>query len=185
MTETKTDTKPVILPPLIQRSSPNQSSRRGTIPTLIVWHETAGSYTGACSWLCNPAADASAHIVLREDGMEATQLVNISAKAWHCVNFNSKAIGVEHANVTPKGYSTEKQLQVSARIFGWFCLRYQIPPRWSRNGQAPGVCRHSDLGYGGGGHTQCGPELDDWRRFLDMLGHEIERAGYRKTWAVA
>ena len=25
----------------------------------------------------------------------------------------------------------------------------------------------------------------DGNRFLDMLGHEIERAGYRKTWAVA
>ena len=172
----------IILPPLIQKPTPNQSSRRGTRPTLIVWHETAGNYNGAVSWLCNPQADASAHLVVREDGLEATQLVHISEKAWHAVQFNGEGIGIEHANVTPKGYATEKQLQVSARIFGWLCLNYSIPPRWSRNGSSPGVCRHLDLGSAGGGHTQCGPGDKDWRRFLDMLAHEIERSGYRKTW---
>ena len=179
-----TTEKPIILPPLVQKPTPNQSSRGGTIPTLVVWHETAGAYAGAVSWLCNPAADASAHLVVREDGMEATQLVHIAEKAWHAVSFNSKSIGVEHANVTPKGFSTEKQLQVSARIFGWFCIRYHIPPRWSRNGQTPGVCRHLDLGAAGGGHTQCGPGDADWQRFLDMLGHEVERGGYRRTWTL-
>jgi N-acetylmuramoyl-L-alanine amidase len=175
--------KPVILPPLVQRASPNQSSRRGVQPTLLVWHETAGNYAGACSWLCNPDAEASAHLVVREDGAEATQLVALAAKAWHAAAFNSKAIGVEHANTTPKGYATERQLQVSARIFGWLCIQCKIPPRWSRDGNVPGVCRHSDLGLAGGGHTQCGPGLKDWQRFLDLLAHELDRGGYRKSWA--
>ena len=176
--------KPIVLPKLIQTPSPNQSSRRGVQPSLVVWHETAGAYNGACSWLCNPDANASAHLVVREDGKEATQLVHIADKAWHAVAFNSQGIGIEHANVTPKGYSTEKQLQVSARIFGWFCVTYKIPPRWSRDGRAPGVCRHLDLGAAGGGHTQCGPGDEDWQRFLELLGKEIERGGFRKTWAL-
>lgn len=177
-------TDAVILPPLEQRKSPNKSSRNGVRPVLIVWHETAGSYAGSCSWLCNPAAEASAHIVVREDGLEATQLVKLADKAWHAASFNSMSIGIEHANVTSKGYSTEQQLKVSARIFGWLCLNYKIPPRWSRTGQDPGVCRHLDLGLAGGGHTQCGPSDSTWLRFLDMLHAELERGGYRKDWAL-
>lgn len=176
--------EPVLLPPLAQKRTPNQSSRRGVTPDLIVWHETAGSYGGAVSWLCNPEADASAHLVLREDGQEATQLVLIIEKAWHAVNFNARSIGVEHANTSAKGYATEEQLRVSARIFGWLCLNYRIPPRWSRGGISPGVCRHSDLGWMGGGHTQCGPSDRTWERFLGLLGAEVERGGYRKTWAL-
>jgi N-acetyl-anhydromuramyl-L-alanine amidase AmpD len=135
------------------------------------------------SWLCNPDANASAHIVVR-GRQEATQLVEISEKAWTQASFNPQAIGVEHANTTAKGFATEQQLKVSARIFGWFCINYRIPPKWSRDGRSPGVTRHLDLGTAGGGHTQCGPGLDDWRRFLDMLGAEIQRSGYRKVWAL-
>lgn len=175
-------TTPIILPTLVQRKTPNQSSRNGVVPNLIVWHETAGSYAGSVSWLCNPAADASAHLVVREDGLEATQLVHIDRKAWHASAFNSRSIGIEHANTTAKGYATERQLQVSARIFGWLCINYKIPPRWSRDGQRSGVCRHSDLGALGGGHTQCGPGDTNWLRFLDMLHAEIERGGYRTDW---
>jgi N-acetyl-anhydromuramyl-L-alanine amidase AmpD len=174
----------VILPKLVQRESPNQSSRRGVRPSLIVWHETAGSYAGACSWLCNPDADASAHLVVREDGREATQLVPIAEKAWTQASFNPQGIGIEHANITAKGYATERQLKVSARIFGWLCLNYKIPPKWSRTGSSPGVCRHLDLGTAGGGHTSCGPSDATWKRFLDMLAAEIERGGYRKDWMV-
>lgn len=181
---TTTTATAVILPPLIQKATPNQSSRHGTNIDLIVWHETAGSYIGAVSWLCNPAADASAHLVVREDGLEATQLVHIADKAWHAAAFNSRSIGVEHANVTSKGYATDYQLRVSARIFGFLCLRNGIPPRFARGGQGSGVCRHSDLGSMGGGHTSCGPGDSDWRRFLEMLHDEIERGGYRKTWTL-
>src|SRR5439155_18761618 len=161
-----------------------QSSRHGTPVQLLVWHETAGAYAGSVNWLCNSAAQASAHLVLREDGGECTQLVKLSEKAWHAASFNPQSVGVEHANVTAKGYSTEAQLEVSARIFGWLCLHLGVPPRWSRDGRTPGVTRHMDLGWAGGGHTQCGPDLSGWLRFLDLLHAEIKRGGYRKTWAL-
>jgi len=173
---------PVVLPVLKWRESTNQSSRFLTKPNLIVWHETAGAYDGAVSWLCNPAANASAHFVIREDGREATQLVPIGRKAWHAGDFNRRSIGVEHANTTAKGYATDAQLRASARVFGFLCLRYGIPPRWAKAGMGAGVCRHSDLGAAGGGHTQCGPFDGTWRLFLEMLHDEVARGDYRAKW---
>jgi hypothetical protein len=187
-------TQAVVLPDLKQRHSPNQSSRHGTKIDLLVWHESAGSYRGGVNWLCTPTVydfkgdvisgpDASCHLFVREDGLEATQLVHLHEKAWHASAYNPRAIGVEHANVTAKGYATDHQLRVSARIFGWLCLQYGVPPRWVRGGIGTGVCRHMDLGSAGGGHTQCGPDLTGWLRFLDLLHHELERGDYKETWA--
>ena len=172
----------VTLPPLVERHSPNYSSRHGAKVDLLVWHETAGAYAGSVSWLCNPAAQASAHAVLREDGGELTQLVALDEKAWHAAAYNPRSVGIEHANVTPKGYATEQQLRVSARLFGWLCLHLAIPPRWAKGGAGPGVCRHSDLGSLGGGHTQCGPDLSGWLHFLTLLHAEVERGGYRDVY---
>src|SRR5437762_14089661 len=102
----------VVLPPLVQHKSPNRSSRHGQRIDLLVWHETAGAYSGSVSWLCNPKADASAHLVIREDGGECSQLVPLAEKAWHAAAYNPRSVGVEHANVTAKGYATDSQLRV-------------------------------------------------------------------------
>ncbi len=173
---------PIVLPSLVQRPSPNESSRRGSPIELLTLHETAGSYAGAISWLCNPVSDASGHLVLREDGAEATQLVRRERKAWTQASYNPRSVSVELANTTPKGYSTEAQLRVAARIFGWLCLQHAIPPRWARAGVGRGIVRHLDLGAAGGNHTQCGPGSVDFQRFLVMVGDEIERGGYRAKW---
>ncbi len=173
----------VVLPELVQRHSPNQSSRHGARIDLLVWHETAGHYSGDVDWLCNPKADASAHLVVREDGLAATQLVPLGAKAWHAAAFNSRAVGVEHSNLTGKGYATRQQLEVSARIFGWLCLQLGVPPRWARGGVGHGVCMHRDLGAAGGGHTACGPDDSGWHLFLELLHAELQRGDYRKSWA--
>ena len=174
-----------VLPKLVQAHTPNQSSRHGTRIDLLVWHETAGSYAGSVAWLENPAAQASAHLVIREDGKEATQLVPLAGKAWHAEAYNARSVGVEHANTTAKGYASAVQLAVSARIFGWLCLRLGVPPRWARAGVGPGICRHLDLGLAGGGHFNCGvhPEAE-WLTFLGMVHAEIIRGEYRKTWAL-
>jgi hypothetical protein len=173
----------IALPELVWKRSPNQSPRHGERIDLLVWHETAGSYAGSVAWLCNPRAAASAHIVVREDGNEATQLVALREKAWHAAYYNSHAVGIEHANVTPKGYATEHQLRVSARIFGWLCLHLGVPPRWARGGEGRGVCYHGELGSLGGGHTACGPNSAGWHRFLDYLHAEVTRGHYRDEWA--
>jgi hypothetical protein len=173
----------VALPPLRWRRSPNVSTRHGARIDLLVWHETAGPYAGSVAWLCNPRSQASAHLVIREDGGEATQLVHLTGKAWTQAAYNPRAVGVEHANVTAKGYATEQQLRVSARVFAWLAWHLDIPPRFARGGHGRGVCRHLDLGTAGGGHTQCGPSDATWHRFLEMLHDELERGGFRKVWA--
>jgi N-acetyl-anhydromuramyl-L-alanine amidase AmpD len=189
-----TELERVTLPALEQVPSPNRSGRRGARVDLLVWHETAGSYAGAVRWLCTPTVydahgnvrsgpNASAHLVIDEHGRQASQLVPLEVKAWHAADFNPRSIGVEHANTTAKGYATERQLRVSARVFGWLCVRENIPPRWARGGHGPGVCYHGELGAAGGGHPQCGPEPQAWQRFLEYLHHELERGHFRKTWA--
>ena len=175
----------VTLPPLVQAHTPNQSSRHGVKVDLLVWHETAGSYAGSVAWLEKPQAQASAHLVIREDGGECTQLVHLAEKAWHAEAWNPRSVGVEHANVTPKGYNDLTQLRVSARVFGWLCLHLGIPPRWARGGVGPGICRHMELPELIDPHPLCGVHPDsEWVTFLGMVHEEIIRGGYRKTWAL-
>jgi hypothetical protein len=173
----------VILPPLVWKPSPNFSSRNGTKIDLLVYHESAGHYNGDVAWLRNPVAQASAMGVLREDGGEFTQLVKMQDKAWHAAYFNPRSIGIEHSNVTAKGYATEQQLRVSARIFAWLCRLYGISPRFSRGGAVSGICRHLDLGGAGSNHPYCGMGDNDLARWLQMIHDELARGGFRKVWA--
>lgn len=79
----------------------------GTIkPTLLVMHYTgSSSMAGAVSWLRNPAAKASAHVVIGRNG-EIQQLVPFNVKAWHAgvsrwhgvANCNDYSIGIELVN---------------------------------------------------------------------------------------
>lgn len=172
----------VVLPPLGQRKTPNQSSRHGTAVTHLVWHATAGHYHPSVEWLCNPAADASAHLVLDEHGTEATQLVHLADKAWHAVAWNSFSVGVEHASVGA-GFSTSQQLEESARVFGWLCWHLGIPPIFGLH-KPKGIVRHRDLGLAGGGHAD-GPSDYIWfHEYLPLVQHELMRGGFRKVWAL-
>jgi hypothetical protein len=172
-----------VLAPLVWKRSPNFSSRHGVYVDLVVYHETAGHYPSDVAWLCNPKSQASAHLVVREDGGQVTQLVRLDDKAWTQAFYNPRAIGVEHSNITAKGYSTEQQLRESARIFGWLLELYELPTRFARGGVGRGVCRHLDLGVAGGGHTQCGMGDRDLARWLQMIHDERARGGYKRDWA--
>jgi N-acetylmuramoyl-L-alanine amidase len=86
------------------KASPNHG---GAIkPTLLVMHYTAGqNAAGAISWLANPAAKASAHLVIDRAGV-VTQLVNLGNSAWHAglsswkgkKGCNAFSIGIELVN---------------------------------------------------------------------------------------
>lgn len=172
----------IVLPDALWRPSPNRSSRHGARIDLLVWHETGGSYAGAVAWLRNPKSQASACAVIREDGNEVTQLVPLAEKAWHAAEWNPRSVGIEHANVTAKGYASEHQLRVSARAFAWLCLHENVPPRWARHGQGRGVCFHGELPQHDHPHPQCGPEPAAWLRFLDYLHAELTRGHFRREW---
>jgi N-acetyl-anhydromuramyl-L-alanine amidase AmpD len=172
----------VTLPPLAQACTPNQSSRNGTTITHLVWHATAGHYAPSISWLQHPAAQASAHLVVREDGGEATQLVKLGVKAWHAEAWNGFSVGVEHASLGA-GFASHDQLERSARIFGWLCHHLGIPPVFGLH-KPRGIVRHRDLGIAGGGHSD-GPADQVWfGDYLPLVQRQYAIGGYRKTWAL-
>ena len=86
------------------RASPNVSG--ALFPTAIMLHYTAGwSAQSAVGWLTMEAAQASAHVVIDNDGT-ITQLVDFSRRAWHAGTANkgdmlypnAEAIGIEMVN---------------------------------------------------------------------------------------
>jgi N-acetyl-anhydromuramyl-L-alanine amidase AmpD len=121
----------------IWRPSPNHNTRpAGTagLPTLIVIHTCEGAYTACWSWLTHPAAGASSHYVVREDGAEVTQLVREADRAWHVgasydcslngdaecwrngTSVNGFSIGIEHAGYATQPEFPRAQLDASARL---------------------------------------------------------------------
>lgn len=172
---------PVVLAPLVWRRSPNFTHPRPAPVTHLVWHSTAGRYAGSVSWLCNPAADASAHLVIREDGGEVTQLVALKDEAWHAFpTWNRISVGVEHASVG-RGFASTAQERQSARVFAYLCHLYSIPPLDGLH-RPRGIVYHRELGIAGGGHFD-GPDSSTWSSFLELVQHELVRGGFRKAWA--
>lgn len=180
----------VVLASLVQRRSPNFSSRRGRSITHLVWHSTAGSYAGAIGWLCTPTKyradgtvlsgpDASAHAVIREDGGEVTQLVHLADKAWHAEAWNAWSVGIEHASLS-RGFASPAQMYESARVFAWLCHRYGIPPLDGLH-RPRGIVYHRELGIAGGGHSD-GPSPATWSSFLELVHEELVRGGFRKDY---
>lgn len=86
------------------RETPNQGGE--ITPEYLVVHFTKGaSAQSSIDWLCNPAAKASAHMVIGRNG-EITQLVKFNHKAWHAGRstwegksyLNNCSIGIELDN---------------------------------------------------------------------------------------
>lgn len=173
----------VALPPLKQRRSPNTSSRHGASVSLVVLHDTEGGYNGSIEWLCNRNADASAHVVLREDGLEATQLVPWGEKAWACMAFNSISDNIEMAGFARRYYGIS-ELKRAARIVAFRLQKRGLPPKWARNGVGKGFCRHYDLGNAGGGHTDPTVSTAKWLAFCALVKYEYRRGRFRANWGV-
>jgi N-acetylmuramoyl-L-alanine amidase len=74
---------PPVLPYAKVQYSPNQGGPLAD-PKYLVLHYTAGaSLASSVSWLCNPQAKASAHVVIGRDG-SVVQLVAFDKVAWAC-----------------------------------------------------------------------------------------------------
>lgn len=96
--------------------SPNQSA--GLSPAYVVMHFTAGaSAASSIEWLRNPAARASAHVLVARDG-GLTQLVAFDRRAWHAGrsrwedqdDLNAVSFGIELDNAGP----------LQRRADGWY-----------------------------------------------------------------
>jgi len=99
----------------------------GGLPDTIVIHYTAGSsLTSSASWLRNPQANASAHLVVGKNG-QVVQLAPFNIKTWHAgrsswkgrSGLNQYSIGIEIDNAgvlkqSPDGYYTNFSKKVDS-----------------------------------------------------------------------
>lgn len=174
----------LVLPKLHWIASPNfNKGRAGTKVDLIVIHDTEGGYSGALSWFANPKSQVSAHFVLREDGAEATQMVHLDDKAWHCKAFNRRSIGIEMAGFSRKGFAAS-EWDDAANITAFLLKEFGIPRQVSHAGQGPGFCSHYMLGAAGGSHLDPTTSSIIWQRFADMV-MAVDVAQIPSTWPFA
>ena len=177
----------VALPPLKWRESPNVSVRRLPVRMVVV-HRPVGGYEGSIEALCNPAHAASAHVIVKEDGSEATQLVAWQRKAWACVTFNSPSDNIETPDWIWTGPLTADALRVMhvcARIVAFRLYKRGFPAVWLRGGaliHGRGFTRHIDLGALGGGHSDPTQDVHRWQVFAGLVAHELARGGFPLQW---
>lgn len=164
------------MPPVKQVPTPNYSATP-IRHDLIICHRTEGGYAGSVAWLCDRRANASAHLVMKADGSEVSQLVPLQYKAWAQMAFNSAGVSLEIEGVTAQGMPPNTS-KAAERIVAWLCRAYSIPPTWAQGGQGRGVCQHHDLGAAGGGHVDCfGVGSAEWLAFLAGVKMEYDVFG--------
>lgn len=95
----------------------------------VVVHTMQGSYAGTKSWFKNPAAQVSAHYIMRSVDGEVTQMVLDKDKAWHVGSSNSTSLGIEHEGYVddPAKWYTWETYVSSARLARWLTIRHDIP----------------------------------------------------------
>lgn len=172
------------LPPLTLMRSPNYSVRTETIEG-VTWHETQGGYEGSATWLCNPDAKASCHIIVNADGTKAAQLVPYSLAAWHAKQANPRTIGVELTGYIATA-NDRRQLLNAARIGAWLSYRFGIPGKLADKYGRGGHTTHSRLA--GNDHTD--PDLngplagDGFAEFLELIKEQLRHGNFPKNYGV-
>lgn len=178
------------LPPLKWVPSSNFSGRGGAHIDLLVLHDTEGSYQGSIGWFQIPAPrnlnPVSAHFVIREDGGEATQMVDIGMKAWHACNLNPRSIGFEMAGISAKGFAAQ-EVQVVADIFAYHLHGMAIPCRHAVNAAGhwdggPGFISHYESGMIGGGHSDPSTNPDWMKNFAGLVAASNAKGGFPPIW---
>jgi len=159
---------------ILENLSPNFSTgRRGRVPEAIVLHITAGLMGGCLNWLCNSAAQASAHYLVTKLG-EVYQLVADENTAWHAgavanptwdlydgTNPNRYTIGIEFECVSG-GELTEEQYQAGLWLIRQLVEKCGIPIDWNH---IIGHCRIDGMNR----PNDPGPDFPWSRLFADLL----------------
>jgi N-acetyl-anhydromuramyl-L-alanine amidase AmpD len=139
--------------------SGNYTVRPSRTIDRVVIHTIEGSATGAISWFRNPASNVSAHYVVSHGG-QVTQMVREKDRAWHCGNWNERAIGIENEGYAGRNDWTDTQYRVLAQLTRAICDRYNIP-----------IDRTHLVGHvevPGATHTDPGRYFD-WARFMALV----------------
>jgi len=171
-----------LLPTLLWRPSPNFSSRHGARVDLIVLHDCEGEYNGSIRWFETSQSNVSAHFVVREDGGEVTQMVDLADSAWHACAFNRRSVGVEMGGFASRGFDSAL-LATTARMVAYFCYHLQIAVCHARGGVGPGIASHSDLGGAGGGHHDPSDDPIFMERFVGMADEAHRKGHFPDVWA--
>ncbi|RAL26477.1 amidase [Thermoflavimicrobium daqui] len=151
----------------VAASSSNYTSANrpadGNKINYVIIHTTQGSYAGAISWFQNPAAQVSAHYVIRSSDGQVTQMVQNKDIAWHAGNwtYNAQSIGIEHEGyVNDPAWYTDVMYRSSANLTRWLCDKYGIPKDRTRiigHNQVPGAT-----------HTDPGTHWD-WNYYMNLV----------------
>jgi N-acetyl-anhydromuramyl-L-alanine amidase AmpD len=168
------------LPPLLWKPSPNFSARNARVD-LLVLHDCEGGYAPSVDWFLKKESVVSAHYVVREDGLEVTQMVELANKAWHCCDFNSRSVGVEMAGYSKNLYSPGL-MQTTARMFAYLAHHLQIPIRHARGGVGPGIESHFGLGAAGGGHSDPSKDPAFMDKFVVHVQLETNKGDFPALW---
>ncbi|MGV9772732.1 N-acetylmuramoyl-L-alanine amidase [Streptosporangium sp. NPDC003464] len=128
----------------------------------IVIHVTQGSYAGTISWFQNPAAQVSAHYVVRSSDGDITQMVREKDRAWHARDYNSRSVGIEHEGyVDNASWFTDTMYRASAALTRSIADRYGIPKDRTH------IVGHVEVP--GNDHTDPGPYWD-WTKYMQYVG---------------
>jgi N-acetyl-anhydromuramyl-L-alanine amidase AmpD len=95
---------------------------------MIVIHDIEGDAPSAIRVFQTPYYGGSAHYVVNYNG-SITQMVREKDIAWHAGNwdYNTRAIGIEHAGYACCSYYTRDEYQASAQLAASICSRYGVP----------------------------------------------------------
>jgi N-acetylmuramoyl-L-alanine amidase len=148
--------------------SPNYSSRSGS-PRLIVLHTAEGATTieSLGSWFSRTSVQASSHTGADDTPNTVGEYVKRDNKAWTQAAFNSASVSIElcaFASWSADEWKRHPQmLQNTADWIAEEAAHYNIPitrlTAAQAQGSGRGVCGHVDLGAGGGGHWDPGPNF--------------------------
>ncbi|HEX7269050.1 MAG TPA: peptidoglycan recognition family protein [Streptosporangiaceae bacterium] len=126
----------------------------GIAPRILIVHIMQGTLAGTDSWFRNPDAQASAHFGVGKTGT-IYQWVDTGNRAWHAVNANSYAIGVECAGFSGQTL-TAAQVSAVARIYAWAHRHHQAISMWlNKRISGSGLSWHGLGGVAWGNHPNC------------------------------
>lgn len=108
-----------------QAPSGNHGGRRRETKFLVIHYTGGESAKGAIEWLRSPAAKASAHLVIDQQG-QVTQLVDLDTVAWHVGTsawqgeqaLNLCSIGIELVNPGPLASARKGSYGSTKRMYG-------------------------------------------------------------------
>jgi hypothetical protein len=131
----------------------------------IIIHDTEGSYDSTIAWFQDPAANVSAHYVVRSSDGHVAQMVDEKDIAWHVKCFNTNSVGIEHEGYSaqPQAWYTEAMYAESAKITAYLADKYGIAKEHNTSaimghGEAPDCSDHTDPGPGW-----------NWDHYMDLV----------------